>query len=106
MARKKKLTLEQEFEMAKVEHKAEIIMYVLMKMHKTIYNTKFFKQYKGMYAKPVPELPNLTEIEARAFRVEEDITKRDENGEKGLYDKVYEFCWKRASKIMIENVMA
>ena len=106
MARKKKLTLEQEFEEAKIEHKAEIIMYVLMKKHKTIYNTKFFKQYKNMPAKLVKELPNLDEAERRAFWVEEDITYRDANGEAGLYDRVYEFCWKRASKLIKENMIA
>ena len=106
MARKKKPTLEQEFEKRKADHKCEIIMYTLMKLSDTIYDSRYFKRYKNMIAKPVEGYEDeFDEIQTRAFRVEEDIDYRTQNGEIGLYDRVYEFCWKRANKVMIENLI-
>jgi hypothetical protein len=32
------------------------------------------------------------------MRIEEDIFNRTENGETGLYQEVYEFCWKKYLK--------
>ena len=104
MARKKKLTLEQEFELKKEEHKCTIIMYTLIKYKDTIYDSRYFKRYKNMPVKLIEGYENIyNEDQTRAYRVEEDITNRDANGEKGLYDKVYEFCWRRAKKNILDN---
>jgi len=107
MARKKKLTLEQEFEERKANHKCQIIMYALIKFSDTIYNSRYFKRYKNCYPKPVEGFEDqFNEIETRAYRVEGDIGYRTKKGEVGLYDRVYEFCWKKVNKVLEENMIA
>ena len=104
MARKKKLTIEQEFEQRKADHKCEIIMYTLMKFSDTIYDSRYFKRYKNMIAEPVEGYEDeFNEIETKAFRVEEDIDCRTQSGEPELYDRVYEFCWRKVKKVIAEN---
>lgn len=102
----KDLTLEQEFEKRKSDHKSQIIMYVLIRLSHTIYDSKYFKEYKDMPIEQVEGYENkFDDIQLRAFQVESDIENRDKSGEKGLYNRVYEFCWKKARNLMVENIV-
>ena len=106
MSRKKKITLEQEFEQRKADHKSQMIMYTLIKLSDSIYDSRIFKRYKNMEAIPIEGAENkYSDIEVRAYRVEEDLCNRAANGESSIYDKAYEFCWRRAKNLIVESIV-
>ena len=104
MARKKKKSLEQEFEERKKSHKSFIIMNALVRTGDKIYNNRLFKDYKNSEVEPYKdEEHSFNVVETKALYVEENLSTRAENGEQELYDKIYEYCWKKVKKVISET---
>lgn len=99
------VSMEQEFEKIKLEHKRQTIMTVLIKFFdEGIYNHKYFKKYKNMEVTFIEgHEQEFNFIQTKAFRVEEDIEERTANGEDDLFDKVYEMCWKKLRDVISED---
>lgn len=106
MARKKKkFTLEQEFEKVKEYHKTGVIYEALIG-YPELYKNRLLKFYANLNPNDI-ELKELEdsneELEDRtkkAYIVELHLISRERNGEKGIYNKVYELCWKKIRKLI------
>ncbi len=106
MARKKKkLTLEKEFERVKKYHKTGVIYEALMG-HPELYDNRLLKFYKNLDPNEieVKELDDSDEeyedYTKKAYIVELHLISRERKGEKGIYNKVYELCWKKIRKLI------
>ena len=98
MSKKKKITLEQEFNDIKETHMMKVIFSSILH-DENIFRTKYFRSYKNFpVERKYEEEDYYSDNEVRAMRIEEDIFNRTENGETGLYQEVYEFCWKKYLK--------
>ena len=88
-------TLEEEFKERVINHKSYIIMLALVNdKTQEIYDCNLLKDYKNMQVNDIEGYEGQFDfISTRAYRVEEDLDRRAENGEKALYDSVYEYCW-------------
>lgn len=104
MARKKKITLEQEFEARKKAHKSFIVMYTLIKSEGKAFNNKNLKHYKNFDLEPFMEdYEGYSTLQTRAMVTTTDLETRAENGEQELYDTIYEYCWKKARKTLCDT---
>ena len=99
MARKKKLSLEQEFAKRVKAHKTFIIMDAIISTGERIYNSKFFRTYKRMEVEPYKsDKYSFDMYETKAMYVEDDLAERARNGEQVLYDDIYEYCWRKVRR--------
>lgn len=99
----KKQKLAGEFAQVLKDHKAQIIMYAIVK-DENVLNTKLLKRYKDMEVISIEgQEDEFDYYLTRAYRIHEDVENRTKNGEIKLYDSVYKLCWNKIKNRITDN---